>query len=83
MVNVASFYDGPADKPAREDWTATFAAALDQEDCAAYVNFLAEEGEARVRAPYPGATWDRIAAIKARYGPANLFRLNQNVPPAP
>ncbi|HMF59476.1 MAG TPA: hypothetical protein VK595_03850 [Vicinamibacterales bacterium] len=55
MANVASFYDGPADKPAREDWTAKFAAALDQEDCAAYVNFLAEEGEVRVRAAYPGA----------------------------
>ena len=55
MANVASFYDGPADKPAREDWTAKFAAALDQEDCAAYVNFFAEEGEVRVRAAYPGA----------------------------
>jgi FAD/FMN-containing dehydrogenase len=46
------------------------------------VNFLADEGTARVRAAYPGATWDRLAAIKARYDPTNLFRLNQNVPPA-
>ena len=36
----------------------------------------------RVRAAYPGATWDRLAAIKARYDPDNLFRLNQNIPPA-
>jgi FAD/FMN-containing dehydrogenase len=82
MVNVAAFYDGPADKPVREDWVTTFAAALNQGDSAAYVNFLADEGEARVRAAYPGATWDRLAAIKARYDPTNLFRLNQNVPPA-
>ena len=34
-----------------------------------------------VREAYPGATWDRLAAIKARYDPTNLFRLNQNVPP--
>jgi FAD/FMN-containing dehydrogenase len=82
MVNVAAFYNGPADKPVREDWVTKFAAALDQGDSAAYVNFLADEGEARVRAAYPGATWDRLAAVKARYDPANLFRLNQNVPPA-
>ena len=48
----------------------------------AYVNFVGDEGEARVRAAYPGATWDRLAAIKAPYDPTNLFRLNQNIPPA-
>jgi len=47
-----------------------------------YVNFLADEGEARVRDAYPGATWERLTAIKARYDPTNLFRLNQNIPPA-
>jgi FAD/FMN-containing dehydrogenase len=59
-----------------------FAAALDQGDDGAYVNFLLDEGEARVRAAYPGATWDRLRAIKAEYDPGNLFRLNQNIPPA-
>ena len=47
-----------------------------------YVGFLGDEGEARVRAAYPGATWERLAAVKASYDPENLFRLNQNVPPA-
>jgi len=46
------------------------------------VNFLGDEGAARVRDAYPGSTWDRLAAIKARYDPTNLFRLNQNIPPA-
>ncbi len=82
MTNVAAFYDGPADKAVREDWVTKFAAALDQGDRGAYVNFLGDEGEARVRDAYPGATWDRLAKIKARYDPANLFRLNQNIPPA-
>ena len=41
-----------------------------------------DEGETRIRAAYPGKTWDRLAEIKARYDPTNLFRLNQNVPPA-
>ena len=39
------------------------------------------EGAGRVRKAYPGRTWDRLAAIKARYDPTNLFRLNHNVPP--
>jgi hypothetical protein len=82
MVNIASFYEGPDDKPIREAWVAEFVAAIHQGDPAAYVNFLADEGEARVRAAYPGTTWDRLAVIKGRYDPNNLFRLNQNVPPA-
>ena len=47
----------------------------------AYVNFLTDEGEDRVREAYPGDTWDRLAAIKARYDPDNLFHRNQNIPP--
>jgi len=48
----------------------------------AYVNFLTDEGEDGIRAAYPGRTWDRLTAIKRRYDPDNLFRRNQNVPPA-
>jgi FAD/FMN-containing dehydrogenase len=82
LANVAAFYEGPHDRAAREAWVTDFAAALQQSDRGAYANFLADEGEARIRAAYPGATWDRLAAIKARYDPTNLFRLNQNIPPA-
>jgi FAD/FMN-containing dehydrogenase len=45
------------------------------------VNFLGDEGEGRIRDAYPGPTWDRLVAVKARYDPTNLFRLNQNIPP--
>jgi FAD/FMN-containing dehydrogenase len=82
MVNVAAFYEGPEEKQIREKWVTEFAAALHQGDDGAYVNFLGDEGEARVRAAYPVATWDRLVAIKRRYDPTNLFRLNQNIPPA-
>jgi FAD/FMN-containing dehydrogenase len=48
----------------------------------AYVNFMmADEGQPRVRATY-GANFARLAALKARYDPANLFCVNQNIPPA-
>ena len=45
-----------------------------------YVNDLGEEGEERVRAAY-GTNYDRLARVKARYDPHNLFRMNQNVRP--
>lgn len=82
MVNVAAFYDGPEDKIVRERWVTDLVAFLHQGDNGAYVGFLLDEGEARIRAAYPGRTWDRLASVKARYDPTNLFRLNQNVPPA-
>jgi len=82
MANLAAFYDGPADQAVRQAWVADFAAALQQGDTGAYVGFLGEEGEARVRQAYPGSTWERLAAVKARYDPTNLFRLNENVLPA-
>jgi hypothetical protein len=82
MVNVAALYEQLDEKATHEAWVENFAAALQQADQGAYVNFLSNEGEARVRAAYPGGTWDRLRAIKARYDPNNLFRLNQNIPPA-
>ena len=82
MVNVAAFYEVPEDRAVREAWVTDFSEALRQGDDGAYVNFLGNEGEARVRQAYPGQTWDRLAEIKARYDPTNLFRLNQNLPPA-
>ncbi len=82
MVNVAALYGRPDEAPVHEAWATAFAAALRQGGPGAYVNFLGDEGEARVREAYPGPTWDRLRAIKRRYDPANLFRLNQNIPPA-
>ena len=80
MVNLAAFYDGPADRAARQGWVAEFAATLQQGDTGAYVGFLGDEGQGRVHQAYPRATWDRLAAIKRRYDPTNLFRRNQNIP---
>jgi FAD/FMN-containing dehydrogenase len=82
MVNVAALYEQPAEKATHEAWVDDFAAALRQGDAGAYVNFLGDEGQARVRLAYPGRTWERLTAIKRQYDPTNLFRLNQNVPPA-
>ncbi len=43
--------------------------------------WLDDEGEARVKASY-GDNYARLSALKKKYDPANLFRVNQNIPPA-
>lgn len=46
-----------------------------------YVNYVSDEGDASARAAY-GPNYARLAALKDRYDPANLFRMNHNIPPA-
>ncbi len=82
MANVAAFYTTPEDKKIREAWVAELGRKLEQDDAGAYVNFLGEDGPQRIAAAYPGATWERLRRIKRQYDPQNLFRRNQNIPPA-
>jgi hypothetical protein len=81
MVNVAAVDEDPDKATAHRRWVADLAAALDRGDAGAYVGFLGDDGEGRVRDAYPQPTWQRLAEVKHRYDPTNLFRLNQNIPP--
>ena len=72
----------PADNPAMIDWARSYWAALHPYSTGgAYVNMMMEEGQDRVRASY-GEHYDRLAQIKGKYDPNNLFRVNQNIRPA-
>jgi hypothetical protein len=82
MANVAAMYQDPEDRAQHEEWVRDVSAALYDGDDGAYAGFLGDEGEARVRAAYPGATYERLAAVKAQYDPENVFRLNHNIVPA-
>ena len=82
MVALGAVYERPEETAMHEEWVGKFAAALRQGDGGVYVNFLGDEGEARIREAYPGATFERLAEIKGRYDSTNLFRINQNIPPA-
>lgn len=81
MVNLAALYNQPEEKEQHEIWVANFEDAIRQSDHGVYVNFLGDEGEEKIRSAYPGGTWDKLIAVKKRYDPTNLFRLNQNIPP--
>ena len=48
----------------------------------AYVNFLGDEGADRVRAAYGRAKFQRLQALKRKFDPDNVFRLNHNIPPS-
>ena len=82
LASLAAFYTGPDDQPLRQAWVDDFAAAMRQDDPGAYSNFLGDEGADAVRTAYPGQAWERLARVKRQYDPDNLFRLNQNIPPA-
>ncbi|MGH2582650.1 MAG: FAD-binding oxidoreductase [Anaerolineales bacterium] len=81
MVNVANLYDKLAEAAMHAAWAKETAAGTDQGVNGAYVNFIGNEGQDRVRAAYPGLTWQRLTEIKGKYDPENLFRGNQNIPP--
>ena len=82
LVTVSAFYAGREHDAAHRAWAEEAADVLRRGEDGAYVNFLGDEGPARVRAAYPGTTWDRLAEVKRRFDPENVFRSNQNVPPA-
>jgi FAD/FMN-containing dehydrogenase len=48
----------------------------------AYINYMGDEGEARVRTAYSPATYARLVDVKNTYDPTNMFRLNQNIKPS-
>jgi FAD binding domain/Berberine and berberine like len=73
----------PAKAGTLRDWTVGYWEAIHPHSAGgAYVNFLMDdEGQARVKATY-GDNYTRLAAIKNKYDPRNLFRVNQNIKPA-
>jgi FAD/FMN-containing dehydrogenase len=83
LINVAAMYDpSSSERSEHAAWVRRLSGELGAGGSGAYAGLLADEGRERVRAAYPGATWQRLAAVKAAYDPDNVFRLNQNIPPA-
>jgi FAD/FMN-containing dehydrogenase len=82
MINVGALYDpSTSERSEHVAWAAGLSVALGDGEPGAYAGFLDDEGEARVRAAYPGATRTRLVAVKAVYDADNVLRLNQNIAP--
>jgi FAD/FMN-containing dehydrogenase len=72
----------PANADMLRDWAVGYWDALHPHSAGgAYVNFMMDEGHDRVQATYRH-NYRRLAQVKATYDPTNLFRVNQNIPPA-
>jgi hypothetical protein len=64
------------------EWVQGFWSALEPWHQGVYVNFLGDEGADRIRQSYGPEKFGRLQALKQKYDPENLFRINQNIPPA-
>ena len=78
---IGIWLDAAEDAAVHQGWTESLWRTIRPEGSGVYVNFLEEEGEARIRDAYPPATFARLAEVKRRYDAGNLFRFNQNVLP--
>ena len=82
VLNVHTRWNEPADDGRCVSWAREFFAAMAPYAMGSvYVNFMPDDEGDRVQAAY-GANFARLAAIKARWDPSNLFRMNQNIEPA-
>jgi FAD/FMN-containing dehydrogenase len=79
---IAGMWPDPAQNDANVKWVRDYyeaTAPLSEEG--GYINFMADDDQDRIRANYKG-NYDRLADIKRKYDPDNLFHVNQNIKPA-
>jgi hypothetical protein len=82
LVAVIGVWLDPTDGgDEHQEWVRSIWQQIRHEASGVYVNFVANEGDKRLRDAYPEATLARLGDIKRKYDPENLLRLNQNIPP--
>ena len=81
MVTFVAAHHDVNQTASHEAWVADSLAALRPAARGVHVSFLGEEGSARVHEAYPADAYQRLATIKRRYDPTNLFHVNQNIAP--
>jgi FAD/FMN-containing dehydrogenase len=82
LVDILGGTDSAEGFEPERDWARDCWTALAPHHAGVYVNWLMEEGERRVRQAYGEQRYARLQAVKRRYDPENVFRLNQNIRPA-
>ena len=83
FVSILGAWFDPEDDGSRSGaWVEEIWGAIKGEGRGAYVNFLQDEGAERTRDAYGKTTYERLSRVKQMYDPENVFRHNQNIPPA-
>jgi FAD/FMN-containing dehydrogenase len=83
IVHLITTWIDPADTQRCTSWTnEAYETLRPLGPASAYLNFVGDEGQARIRASFGEVTYRRLARLKARLDPDNRFALNQNIEPA-
>ncbi len=83
VLNIIGLWPEHEEADKHITWTRDFARAIQPMSTGqVYLNFLGSESEARIKAAYDPVKYERLVALKNKYDPANLFRLNQNIKPS-
>ncbi len=83
ILNIIGMWQDANGTDRNVTWAREFAESVRPSSTgAAYLNFIGETGEDRVRAVYGEEKYARLVALKDRYDPQNLFRVNQNIKPS-
>ena len=83
ILNAVGLWMDPAESDAQIAWAREVAGAVRTAAVGPrYLNFMSDAGDDGVFSAYGAAKYARLAALKATYDPDNLFRVNQNIPPA-
>jgi FAD/FMN-containing dehydrogenase len=81
VLNIHTRWQKPLDDARAMKWARDFHKATEPFSQGVYVNFLSEEGTARVKQAYTTEVWNRLVECKRKWDPKNLFRMNQNISP--
>lgn len=82
VLNIHTRWQDAADDERCLAWARAFHKSTERYSRGVYVNFLSEEGEARVKDAYTDEVWARLVQVKNKYDPHNFFSLNQNIKPS-
>jgi FAD/FMN-containing dehydrogenase len=83
ITHPFAIWEDPADNEANIAWARGFRRDIARFTTGGtYLNFIGDEGQDRVRAAFGDENYARLAAVKAKYDPDNVFRGNQNIKPA-
>ena len=82
LLNIHTRWQDAAADERCLTWVKEFHDATREFAKGVYVNFISQEGEARVKDAYTPEVWDRLVKVKKDWDPDNLFRVNQNIKPS-